>query len=97
MSWSLKELPYLTIWKNTAAIDDGYVTGLEPGTNYPNNRSVERKFGRVPKLKPGSSHRMSIEFAIHLGHDAVTHVAESIGKIQGDRKSQIDAEPEKPQ
>ena len=96
MSWSLKQLPYLTIWKNTAAIKDGYVTGLEPGTNYPNNRSVERKFGRVPKLKPGSSQKMSIDFGIHVGAGKVKKVAESIRKIQGDRESQIDAQPDAP-
>src|SRR5262249_21177709 len=30
------ELPCFTLWKNTAAVEDGYVTGLEPATNYPN-------------------------------------------------------------
>jgi len=27
------ELPYLTLWKNMADVADGYVTGIEPGTN----------------------------------------------------------------
>ncbi len=94
MAWSLKELPYLTIWKNTAAEADGYVTGLEPGTNFPNNRRVERKFGRVPKLAPGASRRMAIDFAIHVGKDQVEDVAEQIRKIQGDRKTTVDEKPE---
>ena len=51
IAWSTAELPYLTIWKNTAAAEDGYVTGLEPGTDYPFNRKVERSTGRLPSTK----------------------------------------------
>jgi hypothetical protein len=47
------ELPCFTVWKNTAAVEDGYVTGLEPGTNYPNFKSFERQQGRVPVLPAG--------------------------------------------
>lgn len=47
------ELPCFTTWKNTAALEDGYVTGLEPGTNYPNFKSFERQQGRVRVLPPG--------------------------------------------
>ncbi|MHC4628786.1 MAG: aldose 1-epimerase family protein, partial [Planctomycetota bacterium] len=49
MTYSIKELPFFTLWKNPAADEDGYVTGLEPGTGFPRNRSFEREFGRVPK------------------------------------------------
>jgi galactose mutarotase-like enzyme len=49
-----QELPCFTVWKNTAAVEDGYVTGLEPGTNYPNFKSFERQRGRVKLLPPGS-------------------------------------------
>ncbi len=52
ISWKKEQLPYFTLWKNTAAIDDGYVTGLEPGTGFPYNRNVERSSGRVPKNWP---------------------------------------------
>ena len=71
ISWSLDELPYLTVWKNTGAVEDGYVTGIEPGTNYPNHRSVEREAGRVPKLAPGTSRRMSLTFGLHNTAEAV--------------------------
>ena len=47
------ELPCFTVWKNTAAVEDGYVTGLEPATNYPNFKGFERKQGRVRLLPPG--------------------------------------------
>ena len=51
MSYATDTLPYLTLWKNAPSLGEGYVTGLEPGTNFPNNRRIERQHGRVPKLK----------------------------------------------
>ncbi|MEQ8211394.1 MAG: aldose 1-epimerase family protein [Lacipirellulaceae bacterium] len=50
-----KELPYFSLWKNEVASEDGYVTGLEPATNYPNGRSVEEQAGRVITLEAGES------------------------------------------
>jgi hypothetical protein len=93
MAFSVTDLPYVTLWKNTPAEGEGYVTGLEPGTNFPNNRRVERKHGRVPKLVPGGTHWASIDFAIHLGADQVANVSERIKAIQGDRKTIVDEKP----
>jgi len=70
--WSTRELPYLTVWKNTADKRDGYVTGIEPATGYPFNRSVERKAGRVPKLAPGATRSFSLEFGILIGRKNVS-------------------------
>ncbi|MDG1897271.1 MAG: aldose 1-epimerase family protein [Fuerstiella sp.] len=81
ISWSLDELPYLTLWKNTGALADGYVTGIEPGTNYPNNRSVERQAGRVPKLGPGESHKMTLKFGVHSGAKAVKSAIDFVRDI----------------
>jgi hypothetical protein len=47
------QVPCFTVWKNTGATEDGYVTGLEPATNYPNVKSFERENGRVAVLPPG--------------------------------------------
>ena len=41
------QLPAFTLWKNTGGLRDGYVTGLEPGTNYPNPRPFEQARNRV--------------------------------------------------
>jgi galactose mutarotase-like enzyme len=95
LRFSVKELPYFTLWKNTNSEVDGYVTGLEPGTNFPNNRRIERKFGRVPKLAPGESHRASIDFAIHHGVDSVQGMMKEIAEIQGQIKPVVDSTPEK--
>jgi galactose mutarotase-like enzyme len=95
MAFSVQELPCVTLWKNTAAEGEGYVTGLEPGTNFPNNRRIERKLGRVPKLSPGASHTATIEFAIHVGAEQVKTVAGRIRAIQGEEKPLLDDKPEK--
>ncbi|MGH7451071.1 MAG: DUF4432 family protein, partial [bacterium] len=84
--WTKAQLPYFTQWKNTASREDGYVTGLEPGTGFPFNRRIERQFGRVPKLSPGQSREFILEFGIHNGLAAVKQVEEHIKKIQGDQQ-----------
>jgi galactose mutarotase-like enzyme len=89
------ELPYLTLWKNLAAQEDGYVTGVEPGTNYPNNRRIERKHGRVPTLSPGESYFVTIDFAIHVGTAEVEHVAQEITRIQSGHRPLLNEKPEK--
>ncbi len=37
------------------AESDGYVTGLEPGTGFPNPRSFEEEKGRIVNLAAGES------------------------------------------
>jgi len=95
MSYALKQLPYLTLWKNTGAEPDGYVIGIEPGTNYPNRRQVERKHGRVPKLEAGQRYEMTIDFGVHVGKDEVRRVEESVAAIQGDKGTKLNATPQK--
>ena len=53
LRFSTKEMPCFTLWKNTGGLKEGYVTGLEPATNYPNARPFEKKNGRVVTLPPG--------------------------------------------
>ena len=94
MNWSLKQLPYLTQWKNTVAKTDGYVTGLEPGTSFPHNRKWERAKGRVSKLTPGQSRSFAIEFGIQTTKSEVNAVAKSIELLQGTRKTRVESKPE---
>ena len=55
MKFNLQQLPWFTLWKNTIAGPDGYVTGLEPGTNFPNPRSFEGNQRRVASLPAGGT------------------------------------------
>jgi hypothetical protein len=64
LSWHAATLPCFTLWKNQGGLADGYVTGLEPGTNYPNPRSFEAQQGRVVPLAAGDG----VEFQLQLEH-----------------------------
>ena len=66
LTWRAAELPCFTLWKNQGGLADGYVTGLEPATNYPNPRSFEETQGRVVTLAPHA------EIAFDLGLDVIT-------------------------
>lgn len=91
--WSTSQLPYLTIWKNTTAEADGYVTGIEPATGFPYNRSVERKAGRLQKIAPGKSREFSLDFTIHSGADNVAAAIAGIAKILGETETQLFDKP----
>jgi len=79
MTFDTKGLPYMSLWKNEVTAKAGYVTGLEPGTGFPNPRPVERAAGRVPTLKGGETYR------VHLAIEALTNksdVARAVTEIQ---------------
>ena len=89
----LAELPCFTLWKNTAAEADGYVTGLEPGTNFPNLRCFERTHGRLHTLAPGATRRMSLELAIHSGQTQVQELEDEIKRLQRASTVSLSREP----
>lgn len=71
ITYSTKELPCFTLWKCTGSLSDGYVTGLEPGTNYPLPRKIERAEGRLSKLRPGEGKTFHLNFSAHAGKKEV--------------------------
>jgi hypothetical protein len=72
------ELPCFTVWKNTGALEDGYVTGLEPATNFPNFKGFERQQGRVPVLPPGGKWEATWSIEVF---DTAAGVAETLKEI----------------
>ncbi len=94
MNFATSELPFVSLWKNTNALKEGYVTGLEPGTGFPNNRRIERKFGRVPKLPSGGTFKASIDFTIHTTLNEVAEVSNRIEALQGGIEPIVDEKPE---
>ncbi len=92
VSWNVKELPYMNLWKNTASKADGYVTGIEPATGYAYNRKVERETGRLPKLQPNETREFKLEFGIHQGIPAVQEILREVKDIQGDTPPEISLE-----
>ena len=95
MGFAVAELPYVTLWKNLTALDEGYVTGLEPGTGFPYTRRLEREAGRVPKLKPGETRRFAIDVGLHTTTADVAAIEERIKRIQNGRATQVDRTPER--
>ena len=78
-----RQLPTFTVWKNTVAEADGYVTGLEPGINFPNFRATERQQGRLPKIQPGHSYRSELALEVADTLESVRQIQDRINHIQG--------------
>ncbi|NBX29589.1 DUF4432 family protein [bacterium] len=91
LTWQADTLPCFTVWKNQGGLADGYVTGLEPATNYPNPRSHEEAQGRVVPLAPGGSVRFDVAIEHHHG-DAIAAERSRIETLGG-RAPQIHAGP----
>ena len=90
-----RTLPCFTVWKNTTAIADGYVTGIEPGTNFPNPRSYEGEQNRVIKLKPGGKVSFEVTLEAHTDAASVEAAEAAIAKIQGDTETKVYDKPQK--
>ncbi len=77
-----RTLPFMSLWKNTAAVDDGYVVGLEPATGFPNPRSFEEKNGRVVALQGGESKTFRLKLQPLTTLNAVTQSRSRIETLQ---------------
>ena len=89
VTFGIRNLDRFIIWKNTGDLADGYVTGLEPATNFPNTRSYEESQGRVITLRPDQT--ISFRVALQPLQDAAA-VAETAAKIEelaGDEPAKI--------
>jgi Domain of unknown function (DUF4432) len=87
--FNLAQLPFFTLWKNTASMRDGYVTGLEPGTNFPNPRSYEQAQGRVAALQPGESREFDVRLEFHVDAASIARAKQKIAAYQAAQLPQI--------
>jgi galactose mutarotase-like enzyme len=88
-----RALPAFTLWKNTQAREDGYVAGLEPGTDFPNAKPFERQKGRVVTLGPGETRTFRVSIEVHDTETGVASVEEEIARIQKDTPCKVHKEP----
>ena len=79
LRFNKNQLPCFTQWKNNQPDSDGYVTGLEPGLNFPNTRSFEKAHGRVPTLAPGESRTFEIELT---AYDTPSEIDAAIAEVE---------------
>jgi galactose mutarotase-like enzyme len=87
-------LPWFTVWKNTMALEEGYVTGIEPGVNLPNFRAYEREQGRVPVLGPGESYECALELVVEDSAEGVARLVEAAANCQGSVLQKVHATPQ---
>lgn len=86
-------LPCFTLWKNTQAEAGGYVTGLEPGINFPNFRGVEREKGRLKVVSPGESYETEFQISILNNSDSVDEIQQKITKLREKSQPEVHAAP----
>ena len=87
------QLPAFTQWKNTASVADGYVTGLEPATDYPNGKAFERAQGRLATMGPGESRRSELAIEVLDEAAAVAAVQAEIAQLQQRAERQVHSAP----
>jgi hypothetical protein len=90
------QLPAFTLWKNTGGLRDGYVTGLEPGTNYPNARPFEKARNRVVTLPVDGRYVTETTLEVLATAEAVNAVEAEIKTIQSQRQPIVNSKPTGP-
>lgn len=93
IQFDTQQLPLLTLWKNTDTLKQGYVTGIEPGTNYAYPVTIEREQKRVKQLTPGASATFDLTYTLLHNSEQVNAVEKRIQAIQGDTKIDENATP----
>ena len=88
------ELPCFTVWKNTGALEDGYVTGLEPATGFPNSKGFERQQGRVRILPPGGRWEARWSLEVADTREGVTALLAEVATLQARCKATVHRTPQ---
>jgi hypothetical protein len=90
------QLPAFTLWKNTGGLRDGYVTGLEPGTNYPNARPFEKAHNRVVALPVDGRYVAETTLEVLTSAEAVVAVEAEIKALQSQGPAGVNSKPTGP-
>jgi len=91
--FNTRQLPCFTLWKNRQAQCDGYVTGLEPGINFPNQKSFEKRMDRVAVLAPGESRTFEVTLEVQRDAAVVRAAAAAVEALQGTVAPELLAQP----
>lgn len=83
------QLPLLTLWKNTDTERQGYVTGIEPGTNYAYPVKIEREQGRIKQLQPGQSTDFELTYTLLKDAEQVKVYQDKIKTLQGSNQPKL--------
>jgi galactose mutarotase-like enzyme len=95
LSFDHRALPCFTLWKSQRLPGDGYLTGLEPGINFPNVKSFEQQQRRVARLEPGETRQFEFELQAHDAADSVRQAAAKVASLAARAVPQIRDEPKR--
>ena len=93
LRYTANDLPAFSLWKNTDTERQGYVTGLEPGSNYPYTRNIEKEKDRLKHIGPGETRSFGIDFQFMTSAPEVNTVLDEVARISDGRDPVIEAEP----
>lgn len=93
VGYNVKQLPVLTVWKNTDTKKQGYVTGLEPGTSYAYNTKYQRPLGLVPKIQPGETKTFDLTYTMLRNKADTDKALAQVKAIQGSEKTELREQP----
>jgi galactose mutarotase-like enzyme len=93
LAFNHRQLPCFTLWKSQRLPGDGYVTGLEPGINFPNVKRFEQQQGRVARLEPGETRQFEFELHAHENVASVRQAAAKVATLAAQVTPQIRAQP----
>ncbi len=96
LRFSTAQLPAFSLWKCERGLNEGYVTGLEPATGYPNPRPFEKTRGRVVALNPGQTYVAEITLEVFSTAPGVAGAEAEIQTLQARGSRRILAKPEEP-
>ena len=83
VGYNIRQLPVLTLWKNTDTRQQGYVTGIEPGTSYAYNTKYQRPLGLVPKIQPGETKHFDLSYTVLRNASETAAAVAEVAHLQG--------------
>jgi len=93
LDFDKKSLPFFSLWKSRLSNDDGYVFGMEPSVNLPNNHSFEKKHGRIALLEPGQSRTQELRFEVLRDTESVQRTEQKIAVTHRTAAGKIEPKP----
>lgn len=96
LRFATSQLPCFTLWKNSGGPNDGYVTGLEPATNYPNPKPFEAARDRVLVLPAGGAHVAETTLEVLDTAEGVAAVEAEIAALQSRAVPRVHERPVEP-
>ncbi len=96
LRYSVNDLPAFSLWKAQGGRNDGYVTGLEPATGFPNPKPYERSRKRVVTLAPSETHVAEVTLQVCEDARAVERVEAMVREIQAKTVRVVHPKPVEP-